>query len=240
MQKARTDESGRAYAGSQRQIQTYVNERPWMLDTEIIATLKNKKYLKQKYELGGDGIIFDWVSPMSSAKYEEYQDEAFWLALRMEDRCGGASTFWPKGGPVWDALAVVLFGDSPDQNGVLLVEAKSYPKEMYSNGIQAKDPRSLELITNALADTKRWLGVADDVDWTGRLYQSANRLAHLYLLCHIMKIPTWLVNVYFTEDPHSSTIRAQWDEFLPTVKDEMGLAEIEVPNVISIFLPGLP
>ncbi len=238
MQEARTDENGRAYAGSQRQIQTYVNKCPYMLNTEIIAALKDKDYIEQRYELGGSGIIFDWVSPMESQQYAEYQDEEFWRALWMEDRHGGTSTFWPKGGPVWDALAIVRFGDRPDQNGALLVEAKSYPKEMYGGGMQAKDPHSIEIITNSLANTKSWLGVTDDADWTDKFYQSANRLAHLYLLWYIMKIPTWLVNVYFMDDPHSPTTRTQWNEFLPTVKDEMGLTDIEVPNAVSVFLPA--
>ena len=78
---------------------------------------------------------------------------------------------------MWDALARVTLLDS-GRTGVLLVEAKSYPQEMYSNGCCASEVSRTQIV-KALQQTQRWLAV-DNVDWTGPLYQSANRLAHLY------------------------------------------------------------
>jgi hypothetical protein len=61
----RTDAFGRAYAGSQRQIQTYVNRRRADLDAAILRGLP---------ELAAEGAQFEWVSPLEEERFNEYQD----------------------------------------------------------------------------------------------------------------------------------------------------------------------
>jgi hypothetical protein len=92
------------------------------------------------------------------------------------------------------------------------------------------------MIEMALQKTKRWLGVAKDVDWTGPLYQSANRLAHIYFFCQVVNVPAWLVNVYFINDPYSPTTLEKWHNALKQVKEELGLTGIQVPNTAELFL----
>jgi hypothetical protein len=65
---SRTDTRGRAYAGSQRQIQTYVNERTSELCHAVAEAL-------QPWKLDESGIR--WVSPLAAENYSEYRDEEF-------------------------------------------------------------------------------------------------------------------------------------------------------------------
>jgi hypothetical protein len=55
----RVDEFGRAYAGSQLQIQTYVNRLQQQLDAAILEALP---------ELAAGGASLQWVSPLERDK----------------------------------------------------------------------------------------------------------------------------------------------------------------------------
>jgi hypothetical protein len=90
----RCDEKGRAFAGSQRQIQFYVNEQPSVLNQAISDAFKTS-------------FSLSWVSPLSSDGYREYWDSAFLKALGLAEHCKELNRFWPSGGPHWDALACV-------------------------------------------------------------------------------------------------------------------------------------
>lgn len=224
--KPRVDRLGRAYAGSQLQIQIYVNRRQVELSRGVVDALPSLASLNPHLR---------WVSPLERKKFAEYQDRAFLEAVELDYVAGSLSTFWPRGGPSWDALAVVELNQRAHHKGVILVEAKSHPSEIYGSGCQAS-PRSRRKIEAALDQTKRWLGVPEDADWTGPLYQSANRLAHLYFFREVVNTPAWLVNVYFVGDSYSPTSRADWRPALAQVKAELGLAGIAIPNAAELFL----
>ena len=216
---SRTDFTGRAYAGSQRQIQTYVNERTSELCQAVAQTLKQVKI---------DESAIRWVSPLAADSYSEYQDEEFLRIIGAEQLAKVLADFWPRGGPCWDALARL------DGGGCILVEAKSHVSEVYGNGCGAKGD-ALVLIQSSVKRAKDWLGAGPDADWLGRLYQSANRLAHLYFLREVGKVGAYLVNIYFTGDPHSPTSRQQWDKGIKAVKEELGIPG-PVPYSASAFL----
>ena len=65
---SRVDANGRARAGSQRHIQTYVNERTEALNFAVAESLS-------RYHLDKKDI--HWVSPLASDMYSEYQDAEF-------------------------------------------------------------------------------------------------------------------------------------------------------------------
>src|ERR1051325_8954008 len=119
----RVDEFGRAYAGSQLQIQTYVNRRRGELDASIFTALP---------ELASTGATLEWVSPIEEDQFREHSDESFLDSVGLLGLAGELADFWPQGGPRWDALARINWPDGRS-SGVLLLEAKSYPKEMYSS-----------------------------------------------------------------------------------------------------------
>jgi len=230
---ARPCPRGRADHGSQLQIQIYVNRRPHELSERVLDALPSLASLNPRLR---------WVSPLEKDDFAEYGDEAFLAAVGLQKLAGNlVGKFWPRRGPCWDALAVVEIGGEPVRRGVVLVEAKSYREEMYSKGCQALPP-SRQRIEAALEKTKRWLGVPKDVDWTGPLYQSANRLAHLYFFLEA-GVPAWLVNVYFLCDPHCPPpyppmSRGEWRVALVEDKTKLGLAGVAVPYTADLFLEG--
>jgi hypothetical protein len=217
---SRIDSTGRAHAGSQRQIQTYVNERTHALNSAIAQSLS-------QYSLDENDI--HWVSPLKADTYSEYRDWEFLERVELGRLTPELRKFWPRGGPCWDALARI-------EGGCLLIEAKSHLPEIYGEGCGAS-PRSKKKIQAALDATKAWLGVSPDVDWTGPLYQSANRYACLYFLREIAGVQAFLVNVYFVGDPISPTplTRKDWDAAIQDVNRELGLVR-EVPYSAAVFL----
>jgi len=216
---SRTDITGRAYAGSQRQIQIHVNERTSELSHAVAMALRPWKVKETDIR---------WVSPLAAESYCEYRDEAFLEAIGAGHLAPRLREFWPRGGPCWDALARL------DSGGCIIVEAKSHVSEVYGNGCGAKGD-ALALIQSSVKRAEDWLGAGPDADWLGRLYQSANRLAHLYFLREVGKVGAYLVNVYFTGDPHSHTSRQQWDEGIKAVEEELGIPG-PVPYSASAFL----
>src|SRR5437016_14657115 len=75
--RRRVDDSGRAFKGSQRSVQYYVNRAPEELNGAIQRELPNLP------------PPITWVSPLEAERYAEYQDKAFLEALRRPD-------LWPK------------------------------------------------------------------------------------------------------------------------------------------------
>lgn len=217
---SRTDSTGRAKRGSQRQIQTYVNEKTHALNSAVAQSLS-------RYDLDEKDI--HWVSPLAADTYSEYQDSEFLERVGLGVLAQRLLEFWPRRGPCWDALARI-------EGGCLLIEAKSHVPEIYSGGCGAS-PRSKQKIQAAFDATKAWLGVSPDVDWTGRLYQSANRYASLCFLREIAGVQAFLVNVYFIGDRISPTplTRDDWDAAIGSVNRELGLVR-EVPYSSAVFL----
>jgi hypothetical protein len=73
-------------------------------------------------------------------------------------------------------------------------------------------------------------------DWTGPLYQFANRLAHLYFLREVARVPAWFVNVCFTSDPHRPSALQAWEEALQAAKEALGLGQRSIPYCADVFL----
>jgi len=224
---SKVDELGRAYAGSQLQIQIYVNREVRKLSQQIIQGLPSLNLL---------GPRLDWISPLEKDNFVEHQDSAFLKVCGIESLKGALRSFWPRGGPVWDALASIEFEKDKNQKGIILVEAKSHPPEIYGGGMRAKAEDSKEKIEKALNNTKMWLGVSPDMDWTGSLYQYANRMAHVYFFREIVNVPAWLVNIYFINDPHSPTDYAEWQRALMEVKTDLGISRLKISYMADIFL----
>lgn len=224
--RSRVDANGRASAGSQQQIQTYINDSAEAFSKAIAESLSG--------DLPSSARI-QWVSPLIREEYAEYHDGDFLRVLGMQQHASELSAFWPKGGPCWDALARVSFSDG--HCGCVLVEAKSHVSEIYGNGCRASDA-SRQQICEALRRAKEWLGGAPEADWTGKLYQSANRYAHLYFLRVIAGIDAFLVNVYFVNDRHNPTTIQEWKPAISEVKQQLGLVR-PVPFSSEVFLDAV-
>lgn len=230
MTERRVDESGAAYAGSQLQTQLYVNRRTEELDKALKAELA-----------GLEEAEIAWRSPLAEEGYAEYCDEEFLRKVGLEQHADALRGFWPRSGPRWDALASLSWPDS-DRPGVLLVEGKSYPEELFGKGCEAvPGSPSRKLIEESLTVTQRQLKVtpASLEAWCGRLYQSANRLAHLSWL-RSLGVRAWLVHLLFVDDPHRPTSAAQWHEAIEAANAELGLPAAGPEYVGHLPLPAHP
>jgi hypothetical protein len=192
-----------------------VNQQASLLNHEFSLALRTELSLR-------------WVSPLRVDKYREYHDSAFMNALGLPNYNKQLCDFWPSRGPVWDALAV-----DETTGGILLLEAKSHVPEIRGGGCKAKARSSIQKIDTSIAKTKEWLNAPETADWKGTLYQSANRIAHLYFFRQVLQIPAWLVNIYFIDDLHSPTTRQEWDAGIREVKRQLGLQAI--PFSADIF-----
>jgi hypothetical protein len=184
------------------------------------------------------GADLCWVSPLETDDFAEYRDQQFLRALGLEHLADRLGRFWPANGPCWDALAIVRIGGDLARWGAVLVEAKSHLSELRGDGCGA-GPRSRQKIEAALRETKRWLGAEGDADWTGKLYQYANRLAHLYFFLQA-GIPAWLVNVYFLGDLYfldSFATAEEWQGALAQLKADLGLTAPFIAHAADVFLP---
>ena len=151
-----------ACKGSQRWLQIAVNRRPRVIEAAIRATgVACDKHIK-------------WCSPLESESFDEYRDDEFLRRLGVSLAGRSLDSFWPRRGPQWDGLA--QWGPQ-----VLLVEAKANIQELES-ACEATSKMSIQMIKRAFRETRDFLGVQADKDWSRAYYQHANRLAHLYLL----------------------------------------------------------
>lgn len=222
--RSRTDASGVAIHGSQKQIQVYVNDRPDDLNRAILGGLPT---------IPTDATI-TWVSPLRQQNFTEYWDEAFLKALDLASLNAQLRAFWPRGGPHWDALAN---WKSNRESGVILLEAKAHTSEIYSEKGCDASPESRTLIEASLRRTCKWLDVEYTSIWTGTLYQSANRLAHLFFLRELAKVNASLVNLYFVNDQsYMATSYPEWEAALTGVKLKLGISGLTIPHYAEVFL----
>ena len=186
-------------------LQVAVNRAPAVIDEAIRDT---GIYLP--------GTI-EWISPLEGDDFAEYQDSCFLdqLRIRLEQR--PLPEFWPERGPQWDGLA-----RSDDR--MLLIEAKAYVRELNSNPTGATGD-SLSKIEASLAETRMFLKVKSETDWSRCFYQYANRLAHLYLLRELNGLDAYLVFVYFVGD-HTRGMpvsQADWEAAVTLATTHLGL-----------------
>ena len=165
--------TGRAFKGSQRWLQTFVENAPAPLSPAHLGPL-------------------EWHSPVPQTRFQEYRDGAFLDVLGLGYLTPRLASFWPKGGAVWDGLAT-------SARGPVLVEAKAHIKEAFSSPSAAKAPASMARISGSLSQCKRALGADERSDWSRCYYQTANRIAHLWWL-HQNNVLADLVFVHFVGD----------------------------------------
>jgi len=97
------------------------------------------------------------------------------------------------------------------------------------------------MIESSLARTKVWYRARQDAEWSGRLYQYANRLAHVFFLREVCHVQAWLVNLLFTDDPTTKpTKKEEWVMALPAIKVDLGFGAPLIPWVLDVFLSAKP
>lgn len=234
----RQDSAGRAYAGSQMSLQVWVNRRQPEISAEILKALA----------IPDDQARIEWVSPIEKVEpgrkkgFAEYKDGAFLRALGLRAHRAKLKEFWPSGGPVWDGLAKIVRPGS-DAIGYVLIEAKSYPGEVLGGGCKAAPGSdSRRKIEASLAAASRWLGHENQTwetrakSWIGKLYQSANRIAHVYFLRKLLGLEAYMVNVCFTDDPRTPTTEEDWEKAMVDFAKQLGISDVATPWFADVFL----
>lgn len=199
---------GKANKGSRKWLQVLVNDCPELLNWEIA----------EQSPTATESI--HWLSPLREDDYREYYDRPFieQLGISLEKR--PLKSFWPRSGPRWDGLG------RANRSQPLLVEAKSYIKEMRSLGSGATSQKSIEKIAGSLQDTQQFIGADQSVDWAKSSYfQYANRLAHLYLLRELNDLPSFLITFYFLNDAERSgpSTISEWEDAIAEEEEELGI-----------------
>ena len=169
---------GRKTRGSQKWLQDLVNDCPNLLDAAI---------QRETEEISSP---IRWVSPLADDDFAEYRDGDFLAMLGVSLDKVPLGEFWPPKGPQWDALGRTEDGQ------IILLEAKAHVKEAVGSPSEAGE-ESLALIRQSLESVKHHIRSRSPADWTTSFYQYNNRLAHLYLLRTLNKVPAFLVNLYF-------------------------------------------
>ncbi|MFN8878530.1 MAG: hypothetical protein ACK5Z1_15300 [Gemmatimonadota bacterium] len=218
---SRVDTRGLAFAGSQMQVQLYSARHRKRLEAAILTAL------------GRGTEQLQWLAPLEDQRFEEPMDGAFLETLELPQLIPDLAAFWPRSGPRWDGLARL----DPSCT-VLLVEGKSYPAEMRGSGCQAYSEESRRKIEAALHATKVWLQASAEANWTGPLYQYANRLAHVRFLRE-RGVDAWLVNLCFTDDDTTTPTSAEeWQFGLNAAKRELGVEHLD-GVALDVLLPAL-
>lgn len=133
-------EQGKKDKGSQKWLQTLINEQP----TLIASAFRNTAKLSTALDI-------EWLSPLQGDNYAEYRDQSFLELLgigKLPERA--LADFWPSRGPVWDGLGRSEKGD------LLLIEAKSHIPGIVSTSCGAGGV-SKKRIDASLQETKDFL-----------------------------------------------------------------------------------
>ncbi|OFY98193.1 MAG: hypothetical protein A3K10_12745 [Bacteroidetes bacterium RIFCSPLOWO2_12_FULL_31_6] len=218
MTKIKQKSDGR---GSLRQIQLLINKNQDQIDNII---------KKEFPELAKDTII--WKSPKENEGFAEYRDNEFIDQLELDRKIIKLDEFWPTRGAQWDAFAT-----TKDRN-IILVEAKANIPEIVTPATSA-GPKSKSLIDKSLKETKEFLGIKNDIDWSGKFYQYTNRLAHLYFLREKHNKPAYLLNVYFIGDKTVNGPESiqEWKGALQVLYSYLGIANHKLSKYMTnIFI----
>jgi hypothetical protein len=198
-----------AAAGSQRWLQIAVTVAPELLD----SALRRAGAIGRR-----DSVV--WTSPLASDGFRECRDGEALRRLGIDALPNRSlAEFWPRRGPVWDALGVSR------QDVRVLVEAKAHIPEAASPPSKASDV-SLPLIRQSLREAQRFYAPRSKADWSSTFYQYANRLAFQYLLGHLNEQNSRLVFLDFCNatDVDGPETEAEWRGAARLIHAQLGLA----------------
>jgi hypothetical protein len=197
-----------AAAGSQRWLQIAVTKAPGLLD----SALRRAGAIDRR-----DSV--EWRCPLTSDGFRECRDGEALRRLGIETLPKmSLIEFWPRRGPVWDALGVTT------QGACILIEAKAHIPEAVSPLSKGSDA-SLTLIRHSLDKARRFYAPRSKTDWSKVFYQYANRLAFQYLLARVNGVKSRIVFLDFcnASDMGGPESEAEWRGATRLIHAQLGL-----------------
>jgi hypothetical protein len=164
--------------------------------------------------------------------FREYRDHEALKKAGITELKRPLDSFWPRRGPVWDAIATTSEG------GSLFIEAKAHIPEAVSPATRAS-PESRRLIEQSLTEARRIYAPRAGAVWSGSFYQFANRLAHQYFLRELNGIRSTLVFLYFlnADDMLGPTSEEEWKGASRLIHAVLGVPkDLTSHNVCDVFL----
>jgi hypothetical protein len=219
--------------GSEDNLLRYRAEHPAVLNEAILSCL-NTPNAELTWLYPRDGTCIDGAKELEGL---EFLDDKIVMDLWRD--------FWPQTGkqPTWDGAAKLVVGS---QTEWILLEAKANWPELCSPPSGAKST-GREKIETAMGTTKNFVKVHRRFHWLGTYYQYANRLACLYFLTQVAKIPAKLVFVYFYGDTFEDATpcpktEAEWRPLITACHLTLGLSERHPLSSLigEVFLPPCP
>jgi hypothetical protein len=218
--------------GSEYHFRWFRKNRAAELNAKILAALQLP------------AASLSWIYPNGNEDQKEPRGMSFFrnqperdLVFRKWKR------FWAQTGnpPNWDGIALL---QDETRREWILIEAKANHQEFCSLPCGAKDI-GRKTIERALGRTKMFLGVHRHFTWLGTYYQYANRLACVYFLNYIARVPSRLLFIYFTGDrfPDEGVIcptnELEWRDLIHASHLTLGLKEKHAlsERVHDLFLP---
>ncbi len=198
-----------------------VNDRP----TVLMKALRESGVVS-------DTASISWKSPLGPS-FKELRDDAMLQAAGIKSLSRELRDFWPRRGPVWDAIGV----SSNDES--VLIEAKAHISEVASPATKAASQASRVLIRKSLERARSHYTRGSHCDWSCNFYQYANRLAYQYFLRELSGVPSKLVFLYFLNDPDlgQPAAEAEWRGAIRLIHSVLGLPpSLRSRNVFEAFV----
>lgn len=212
-----------ASAGSKRWLQVAVNRKPQLL----LSALRRSGAI-------GPRISVTWESPREDKDFREYRDLTALAKVGIADADlkRPLEQFWPRRGPVWDALGITSEGRP------VFIEAKAHISEAASPATRASEA-SRNLIDRSLVEARRFYAPRATASWSNLFYQYGNRLAHQYFLRQVNGVPSTLVFLYFVnaDDMLGPKSEEEWHGAVRLIHAVLGVREdLRSCGVFDAFL----
>jgi len=204
--------------GSAKWMRVLVNEQNEFLKIRIYESL-----------CISEGEIL-WFSPLLSENFKEYSIQTILNRENVTLNKRTLSSFWPQSGPKWDAIG------KSEEGTFFLVEAKSYIKEMIKADTGSKNLDNQRQIENSLNEARDFFNPSRSRTWPTTFYQFANRLAFIYLLKQLNKIPAYMLFINFTNDTtqnESPSSPQEWEGAYKLLKYHFGIDERRYAKLVN-------
>ncbi len=228
--------NNKALKGSKLYLQNYMKYNSNKLSEMILSASPSL------VAFTGDIKSIEWKSPLENENFYEYRDDFLEVLNLDKDYIDIANSklkeFWPKNGPQWDGLAIIK--NKNVESGVLLIEAKAHINETNST-LKATSYESINKIKESIRISQEYYNIKSN-DWTNNIYQLGNRIAYLYFMNIILKIPTWLVLINFIDGDYKSTTIEQWINHYNNIYKQMEIKhsnDMLLNKIIHIFPKGI-